>query len=155
MTDLDALARVMDSAVEVPGVKIKFGLDAVLGLIPGVGDLATSVASLYILGRAHRMGVGRATLARMVINILIDLLVGVVPVAGDVVDVFWKANRRNVALLQRHAHATPQRVLRLRWADRAFVGGAIVLVVSLTIASAVASYYVIAWMLSAGRQLLA
>jgi hypothetical protein len=90
----------------------------------------------------------------MVINIVIDLLFGVVPVAGDVVDVFWKANQRNVALLQRHAQATPRLERRLRWADRAFVGGAVVLVLALTVASAVASYYVIVWIVSAGRQLL-
>ena len=77
--DLDALATLLDSAVRIPGLGVKVGLDAVLGLIPGVGDAASSLASLYILSRAHRMGVGRATLSRMGLNIAADLVVGAIP----------------------------------------------------------------------------
>jgi hypothetical protein len=150
--DLDALATLMDSAVEIPGTRIKVGLDALLGVIPGLGDVASSLASLYILRRAHRLGVGRATLIRMGANVAADLAVGAIPLAGDIFDVFWKANRRNVALLQRHARATPATAARLRRSDRWFVGLAVTGLLGLAAASAVTAYYLAAWLVSAAGQ---
>ena len=96
--DLAALARWMDSAFRIPGLGVKFGLDAIIGLIPGLGDAATSLVSLYILAQARQLGVGRATLARIALNIAIDVIVGAVPLVGDVFDIYWKSNQRNVAL---------------------------------------------------------
>src|SRR5438477_12262867 len=85
--DLELLARVMDSLFEIPGTRVRFGFDAIIGLIPGLGDTITSFVSLYILKAASRAGVPRVTLVRMALNIAIDYIVGCVPVAGDVFDV--------------------------------------------------------------------
>lgn len=101
------LAKLMDSAFEIPGLKTRIGLDALLGLLPGVGDIASSFVSLYILQVANRSGVSRLTLARMTLNILCDWIVGSIPLAGDVFDVFWKSNQRNVALLLQHKETSP------------------------------------------------
>lgn len=98
---LRALARTLDSAVPIPGTKIRFGADALLGLVPVVGDLAGAALSGYVVLSAARLGVPRAVLARMVANLGADALVGAVPLLGDFFDVGWRANTRNVALLER------------------------------------------------------
>jgi hypothetical protein len=95
-------SRLMDSAYRVPGTRFRFGLDPIIGLIPGAGDLATSSFSAIVLYRAFRLGVPRVVLIRMMLNILIDLLAGAVPVVGDVFDFAWKSNSLNLALLERH-----------------------------------------------------
>ena len=92
----------MDGAYRVPGTTFRFGWDPIIGLIPGAGDLATSSLSLLVLYRAVRLGVPRVVIARMVLNILIDLLAGTVPLAGDLFDFAWKSNSLNLALLERH-----------------------------------------------------
>jgi hypothetical protein len=98
---LDALARVLDDWVRVPGTGIRFGVDSVLGLIPVVGDAATGALSAYLVVRAWEIGLPTGVIARMLGNVGVDLLVGSVPVAGDLFDVGFKANRRNVDLLKR------------------------------------------------------
>lgn len=103
---LDALRRwavVLDSYFRVPGTRIRFGLDAILGLIPGIGDLSAPVFTGLILVQAARMRLPLIVQARMVLNAGIDMLLGLVPVLGDLVDVAWKANLKNLALLERHA----------------------------------------------------
>ena len=97
-----ALARLLDSAVTVPGTNIRFGADSLIGLIPGVGDLAGAVLSGYIVLVATRLGAPASVVARMLLNIGVDTLVGSVPVLGDLFDVAWKSNQMNVALLERH-----------------------------------------------------
>jgi hypothetical protein len=92
----------MDTAIAIPGTKIRLGADAILGLAPGVGDLIAKIASAYILYEAHQMGVPKHKLARMGGNVLVDLVFGSVPVAGDVFDVFWRANMRNIKILRDH-----------------------------------------------------
>src|SRR6185369_7524402 len=87
--NLELLARLMDNAFEIPGTNVRFGLDAIIGLIPGLGDTLTSFVSLYILKAASRAGVPRVTLLRMATNLGIDYIVGIVPVAGDLFDVYW------------------------------------------------------------------
>jgi len=93
----------LDAGIAVPGTSIRVGLDPLLGLVPGLGDAAGALLAAWILVEAIRMGAPRATLARIASNIAIDALVGAVPVLGDVFDIVWKANLRNVALLERHA----------------------------------------------------
>ena len=102
MHNLQRLADWMDTAFEIPGTGIRFGLDALIGLVPGMGDTVTSLIALYIVGAASRMGVPRVTLIRMITNVGIDWLVGIVPFLGDVFDVYWKANQRNMAILRGH-----------------------------------------------------
>jgi hypothetical protein len=149
--DLDALAQLMDSAVRIPGTRISVGLDAVLGLVPGLGDAASALVSLHILSRAQRLGVGRATLTRMATNIVWDSVFGAVPLAGDVFDVFWKANRRNIALLRQHVQTTPARSRQQRRSDRLFVGATVVALIALAIAGFIAAYFVLTWLLDVVR----
>ena len=143
--DLEVLAHWLDSVFRIPGLNIRFGLDVLLGLIPGLGDTATSVVSLYILQAATKAGVPRVTVARMALNIAIDYIVGIVPIIGDLFDVYWKSNNRNVALMRRHAQATPDQERRLQWGDRLFVIGLMAMLVLLLIGCVVAAYTILAW----------
>jgi len=102
--DLDrarALARVLDSAIGIPGTPVRLGLDAILGLIPGAGDLIGGVLSGYIILAAARNGASRAVLLRMIGNVAIDTAIGSIPLIGDLFDVAFKSNIRNVVLLER------------------------------------------------------
>jgi hypothetical protein len=96
-------ARVFDSAFRIPGTNIRFGIDPLLGFVPGVGDLATPLLSIFMVWHGAKMRVPRVVLARMVLNALIDALAGVVPVLGDLFDFGWKATAWNLALLEKHA----------------------------------------------------
>jgi len=98
-------ARIFDSAFRIPGTQITFGLDPILGLIPGLGDVASPVFSLFFVWHGLRLGVPKVVLARMVLNVLIDSGVGAIPIVGDLFDFGWKANAWNLALLERHATA--------------------------------------------------
>ena len=97
-----ALARLLDSAVKIPGTNFRVGADSLSGLIPGVGDVAGAMLSGYVVLVATRLGAPAPVVARMLLNIGIDTLVGAVPVLGDVFDVAWKSNQKNVALLDSH-----------------------------------------------------
>ena len=96
------LARVMDSLFAIPGTGIRLGVDAVLGVVPVVGDILSQVIATYIIWEARRLGVGKLTLMRMFGNTLIDTVFGAVPIAGDVFDVAFRANMKNLRLLQKH-----------------------------------------------------
>src|SRR5688500_7840201 len=94
----------LDSAMLVPGTSIRFGLDPILGLIPGLGDLVSPLFTIGVLWQARDLGLPRVVQLRMIFNVAIDTLIGLVPVAGDLFDVAWKANNMNLALLDRHAY---------------------------------------------------
>ena len=96
-------ARIFDSAFQIPGTNIRFGIDPILGFIPGIGDLASPLLSLFMVWHGFKLRVPKVVLARMVLNALIDAVAGVVPVAGDLFDFGWKATAWNLALLERHA----------------------------------------------------
>ena len=96
---LDQLSRLLDVAFVIPGTNIRFGIDAIIGLVPVVGDWAGVVLSSIIVVEAFRIGVPKFLLFRMIANVIIEGGIGVIPMAGDIFDVFWRANRRNVALL--------------------------------------------------------
>lgn len=102
---LVALAKLMDNAFEVPGLGVRFGLDGLIGLLPGAGDAISAAISLYIVYEAKRLGATRGQLARMVGNILIDTAVGAIPVLGDLVDIGFKANVRNLRIMGIDARA--------------------------------------------------
>jgi hypothetical protein len=142
-TDLELLRRwaiLLDSAFRVPGTNFRFGLDAIIGVIPGVGDLAAPVFTIAVLATGLKMRVPAIVQARMVLNALIDMLVGLVPLLGDVADAAWKADLRNVALLERHARpGVPPRD-----ADYVFVFVCIALVVLI----AVVPLLLLFWLLS-------
>ena len=99
---LDALASLLDTAFVLPGTNIRFGFDAMIGLVPGIGDAITTLISLYIVREARELGAPRHLIARMLANVALDGIVGAVPFLGDAFDVMWRANRRNVALLRKH-----------------------------------------------------
>ena len=101
---LRRVARMLDSALPVPGTSFRFGLDPILGLIPGVGDLVSPLFTLGMLFQARGLGVPRVVQLRMIFNVAIDVLTGFVPLIGDLFDFAWKANNRNMALLERHAY---------------------------------------------------
>lgn len=105
---LRGFVNLLETALRVPGTRIRFGADAVLGLVPGLGDVMGGILSAVIVGEAVRAGVPRPVLLRMFLNVALDVLVGAVPVAGDLFDVFWKPGVRNLALLERY-HEHPDR----------------------------------------------
>jgi hypothetical protein len=139
LDDVRVLARVLVSAVRIPGTSMRFGLDAVLGLIPGVGDVAGGVFASYVLIQAARLGAPPSVLLRMLVNVGIDSLVGTVPLIGDFFDIGWKSSTRNVALLERHveqpgaARAASRRVLAAVLGALALMvaGGVVLAVVAL------------------------
>jgi hypothetical protein len=98
---LDYIAALLDDIFRIPGTKIRFGLDALIGWVPGVGDAMTGIASFLIVFASWRRGTRGVTLARMIANVLLETGIGAIPVAGDVFHVIWKANRRNYRLLLR------------------------------------------------------
>jgi hypothetical protein len=103
------LASLMDDRFAVPGTPLRFGLDSIIGLFPGLGDVLTSAISLLIVHHAWQTGASRFTIARMLGNVGIDFLVGAVPFLGDVFDVVWKANRKNAHLLEQHLRRQTER----------------------------------------------
>ena len=117
--NLDLLSHVLDDFIRIPGTSIRFGLDGIVGFIPGVGDAIGGIASCVIILAAWARGVSYVTLARMLANWGIEVLLGLVPVLGNLFDIAWKANRRNYALLT-GSLADPQGVKRRSWL---FFGG--------------------------------
>ena len=112
---LDALARLLDSAVRVPGINIRFGADALLNLIPGVGMLTSKGMSAYLIWEARRLGVPMSTLLRMMGDVGVDFVISAIPLVGWVGDVFYRSNLRNMDLLREHldkAHPVPNRFQR-------------------------------------------
>ena len=99
---IEAVARLMDGAFEIPGTKIRFGLDAIIGIVPVLGDFLSQIVSSYIIWEARRLGVSRFTMARMIANSAIDTVIGFIPFAGDAFDVMFRANMKNLALLKAH-----------------------------------------------------
>ncbi|AMN44088.1 DUF4112 domain-containing protein [Rhodoplanes sp. Z2-YC6860] len=99
---LDMIANLLDTALVIPGTGIRFGIDAIVGIVPGIGDALTTAVSLYIVYEAHQLGAPWHVVSRMLINVAIDSAVGAVPLLGDAFDVMWRANCRNVKLLRDH-----------------------------------------------------
>ena len=142
-TSLERLSWLMDDLFRVPVLGWRFGLDALIGLIPGFGDTATSLVSFYILAAAVRYRVPKITLARMGLNIGIDYLVGSLPVVGDVADAWWKSNHMNIDLLKKRATVTSEEARSGRFSDWLFVGGLILGLIALAIGSAFVSLYLL------------
>ena len=142
-THLERLSWLMDDLFRVPGLGWRFGLDALIGLIPGFGDTATSLVSFYILAAAVRYRVPKITLLRMGVNIGLDYLIGSLPVVGDVADAWWKSNHMNLDLLKKRATVSVEEARSGRISDWLFVGGIIVGLTALAIGSAFVSLYLI------------
>ncbi len=134
-------AVLLDSAFQLPGTRWRFGLDPIVGLLPGAGDLATGFFSVMILLHSVRLRIPKVVIARMMVNIGLDLLTGAVPLLGDLFDAAFKANLRNLALLERHARpgTPPQR------SDYIFVGVCVAILVLLAVVPLAIAW----WLLSA------
>ena len=98
---LQRLARLLDSEFQLPGTRWRIGLDPLIGLVPGIGDTAGAAISLWLIAEAGRLGVPSATLLKMLLNVLVDTTVGSIPLLGDIFDAGYKANLRNLELLER------------------------------------------------------
>ena len=133
----------MDDLFRVPVLGWRFGLDALIGLVPGLGDTSTALVSFYILASAVRYRVPKITLLRMGLNIGIDYVVGSLPVIGDFADAWWKSNRMNLELLQKRATVSAEEARSGKASDWLFVGGIIVGLAALAIASATVSIYLL------------
>ena len=101
------IAKLMDSQIRVPGLGLKIGADAVLGLVPGFGDILTGAIGAYLIYEAQRLGVPRSAIVRMVANIAVDTAIGAIPLFGDVWDFFFRSNDRNMQILARHVGGLP------------------------------------------------
>ena len=141
--NLENLAWLMDDLVRIPGLGWRFGLDALVGLIPGFGDTASSLASFYILASAVRYRVPKITMLRMGLNLGIDYLVGSLPLVGDLFDAWWKSNQKNIALLRERATVSAQDARQGQLSDWLFVGLIILLLAGLALAAAAVSVYLL------------
>jgi len=139
---LGRLAWLLDSSISIPGTGLSVGIDALIGLVPVLGDLIGVALSAYILKEAYDLGAGRSILARMVVNIVIEGVVGAIPVAGDVFDAAWKANQRNVRLLYAWDER-PQHEERAGWL---FVAGLLGALVAILAAAGVVAWLLLLWM---------
>ena len=140
---LERLGWLMDDLIRVPGLGWRFGLDAIVGLIPGFGDTATSLVSFYILVAAVRHRVPKITLLRMGLNIGIDYLVGSVPLIGDLFDAWWKSNQKNIELLNKRATVSQGEAREAAVSDWLFVGLIILLLAGVVIGSAAIGVYLL------------
>lgn len=142
---LEQLSRWMDGLFRVPGTGWRFGLDAIVGLVPGVGDTLTTIVSFYILAAGVRYRVPKVTLARMGANLAVDYLVGSIPLVGDLFDAAWKSNQMNVELLKRRATVNAEEARRGRLSDWLFVAFIMFLLVALLVGSLVITYYALSF----------
>jgi hypothetical protein len=140
---LDQLSRMMDGLFRIPGVGWRFGLDALVGLIPGVGDTASTLVSFYILAAAVRYRVPKITLLRMGLNIGADYVFGSVPVVGDLFDVWWKSNQKNVELIRERATVSREEARRGRIGDWLFVGLMILILIALLLGSLAVAFLIL------------
>ena len=136
---LESLSKYLDDWVKIPGVGWRFGLDALIGLIPNVGDTVTSLASFYILVAGVRYGVPKITLLRMAFNIGLDYIVGAIPFIGDAFDFFWKANKQNMDLIRERGTGKGTGTT----GDYIFVFGMILLLIGILAASIFVSLYIL------------
>lgn len=140
-TGIERLGWLMDDLFRIPVLGWRFGLDAVLGLVPALGDTTTSLVSFYILASAVRYRVPKITILRMGLNIAIDYVVGSLPVVGDLFDAWWKSNQMNVELLKRRATVSAAEAEKGRASDWLFVGTIIFGLIFIAIGSAALSFY--------------
>ena len=140
---LEQLGWIMDDLFRIPVLGWRFGLDALIGLVPGLGDTTTALVSFYILAAAVRYRVPKITMLRMGLNIGIDYVFGSLPFLGDLADAWWKSNQKNLELLKKRATVSADEAKAGRTSDWLFVGGMIVGLAALAIASASISFYIL------------
>lgn len=140
---LDHLAGVLDDIFHIPGTKIRFGLDSIVGLVPGLGDIITGLLSFLIVFAGWQRGLPRIALSRMVANIAIDTLLGAIPILGDLFDTVWKSNRMNYNLLVRYRGGVRQGLITRDWLFFLILLIGIAIVVAAPIAIVVGLYHLL------------
>jgi NAD/NADP transhydrogenase beta subunit len=139
--NLDLLAHLLDDWFRIPGTSIRFGLDGIIGLVPGLGDILAGLASCIIVVAAWFRGVPYITLLRMVVNLALDVLIGAIPILGDAFDIAWKANRRNYALMTKHLREPH----RHTWKDYAFLAVILVVLMAMFLVPAILLVWLVAY----------
>ncbi len=142
VNNLRRLSQLLDNAIPIPGTKYRIGIDPILGLLPGGGDTMAGALGAYIVVEAARMGLPRKVVGQMVGNLVFDSVIGTVPVLGDLFDVGWKANVRNIALLEKHLDITANK----RKSERLFIFGLIILLTAIVIGFATLTVLIIRWL---------
>lgn len=146
---LDQLSRWMDGLFRVPGTSWRFGLDAIVGLIPGVGDTATTIVGFYILAAGVRYRVSKVTLLRMGLNIGVDYIFGAIPILGDLFDAAWKSNQKNVELLRQRATVNAADAHKGRLSDWLFVGLVMLCLLALLVGSITILWFILRFLADA------
>ena len=151
INNLRRLSRLLDNAIPIPGTGYRIGIDPILGLLPGGGDTIAGALGAYIIVEAARMGLSRQVVGQMVGNLVFDSVIGTIPVLGDIFDVGWKANVRNIALLEKYLPQTQpnqksDRTWRASFVDRLFIIGLILFLILIVIGFATLTVLIMRWL---------
>jgi hypothetical protein len=146
---LETLSKYLDGLFTIPGVGWKFGLDSLVGLIPGFGDTASSLVSFYILAAGVRYGVPKVTLLRMGLNIAVDYVMGMLPVVGDLFDFVWKSNKMNMDLIRQRATVSAEEAKQGKTSDWIFVSVIMLVLVGILVGTVTVSLVFMGTLLSA------
>jgi len=144
---LEQLSRWMDGLFRIPGTNWRFGLDALVGLIPGVGDMATTLVGFYVLAAGVRYRVPKVTLLRMGLNIAVDYVFGAIPFVGDLFDAAWKSNTKNIELLRRRATVSAAEASQGRTSDWLFVFLIMGVLLLLLVGSLAVAFTILSWII--------
>ena len=144
MERLRQWSYLLDQAFRIPGTNVRFGWDVIVGLVPGLGDLSSPLFGVLILVQAYRSGVPRLVQARMVINAIVDAMLGLVPGLGNVADIFWRANTWNMRLLERHARPGVPHTRADAW----FVWTIVIVLLLMAVLPLVLGVWLIWWLLT-------
>jgi Domain of unknown function (DUF4112) len=139
---LNRLAWLLDNSIRIPGTQIRFGLDGLIGLVPGIGDAAGAIVSSHILTQAAQLGAPKSLLVKMGVNIGIDAILGIIPGVGDLSDFVWKANHRNVLLLNEYLDKPRETAIH----SRIFVGFIGFMVFSVVVMVGLLSFLLLRWL---------
>jgi hypothetical protein len=151
LAHLRQFSRILDSAIRIPGTNFRVGMDGLLGLIPGVGDVTTGLASVFIIMTAARMGVPRPVLVRMIANVALDSAVGVIPLVGDVFDMAFKSNLRNVALTERYMTAPEEERRKTERVSRMQLVALIAVLVLVLVLGIIGAVALVRWIVQAAQ----
>jgi hypothetical protein len=139
--NLDLFAHILDDWFRIPGTPIRLGLDGLIGLIPGLGDVLAGIASFVLVFAAWIRGVPYITLVRMMVNLGLEVVIGSIPIFGDIFDIAWKANRRNYKLMMRHLRQPHQHT----WKDYAFLASLLAAVLAILAAPVIVLLLILVW----------
>ncbi|NES82366.1 MAG: DUF4112 domain-containing protein [Moorea sp. SIO2B7] len=140
---LRSLSHLLDNAIPIPGTSYRIGIDPLLGLFPAAGDYLSAAFSAYIVIQAAQIGASKATLSRMTLNIILDTLVGTIPMLGDLFDFSWKANTKNMALLESHANSPD----KTKKADGWFLGLLLIVLTLVVVVTTAVSVMILGFLL--------